>query len=100
MFTPAHFLVRCKLPYTPPYESGTELATAQAVAVDRLLLSGAILQYAVAEEEGLWWAILPAQTEWHAREMVASLPWCEREELKIIELSFFACNETQGFSLN
>lgn len=99
MYTPAHFMIRCQLPYSP-YEQGSDLATAQAVAVDRLLLSGAILQYAVAEEEGQWWAIIPAQTEWHARNLAASLPWCDAEQLKITELSFFACNETQGFSLN
>lgn len=99
MYTPAHFIIRCTLPYTP-YEQETDLATAQAMAVDRLLLSGAILQYAVAEEEGQWWAIIPAQTEWHARNLAASLPWCDTEQLKITELSFFASNETQGFSLN
>lgn len=99
MHTSAHFLIRCQLPATA-YATEPALAVAQAVVVDRLLLSGELLQYAVAKEEGQWWAIIPAQTEWQARQLAATLPWCDSEAVKVIELSFFACNEAQGFSLN
>lgn len=99
MYTPTNFLIRCQLP-SVPYHPEPELIVAQSVAVDRLLLSGALLQYAVAEDEGQWWAIIPAHTEWEARQLAASLPWCDTETMKITALSYFARNETEGFSLN
>ncbi|MEL6657825.1 MAG: hypothetical protein AAFY48_08305 [Bacteroidota bacterium] len=99
MFEPAHFLISCSLPHLEQ-EEDSQVALAQEVAVDRMLLAGQLLQYAVSEDEGRWWAILTAQTEWHVRQLAATLPWCMVDELKVTELSFFACNETQGFSLN
>ena len=99
MFEPAHFLISCVLPILAQ-ENDQDVAVAQEVAVDRLLLAGQLLQYAVSEDEGRWWAIITAQTEWHARQIAVSLPWCSVDELQIAELSLFACNETQGFSLN
>lgn len=99
MFEPAHFLISCPLPLLAR-EENQQITVAQEVAVDRMLLAGQLLQYAVSEDDGRWWAILTAQTEWHARQIAATLPWCSTEELQISELSFFACNETQGFSLN
>ena len=99
MFEPAHFLISCSLPLLAR-EEDQHVIVAQEVAVDRMLLAGELLQYAVSEDEGRWWAILTAQTEWHARQLVATLPWCDIDDLKVTELSFFACNETQGFSLN
>jgi hypothetical protein len=99
MYTSTHFLIRCQLPATS-YSTKPALAVDQAAVVNRLLLTGELLQYAVAEDEGQWWAIIPAQTEWQARQLAATLPWCDSEAVKVIELSFFACNEAQGFSLN
>mgnify|MGYP001798093252 CR=1 FL=1 len=99
MFTPAQFLISCPLPHLAQEEE-SQVTLAQEVAVDRMLLAGQLLQYAVSEDEGRWWAILTAQTEWHVRQLAATLPWCIMDELTVSELSFFACNETQGFSLN
>ena len=67
-------MISCSLPLLAR-EEDQHVIVAQEVAVDRMLLAGELLQYAVSEDEGRWWAILTAQTEWHARQLVATLPW-------------------------
>ena len=48
MFEPAHFLISCSLPLLAR-EEDQHVIVAQEVAVDRMLLAGELLQYAVSD---------------------------------------------------
>lgn len=99
MLEPQHYMLSCM--YQPTGQDRQQLMVAQqAEIINRLLLDGLVVQYALSEETGHWWAIVMAETEWEARSIASHLPLCADEVLKIVELSHFACNENTGFSLN
>jgi hypothetical protein len=96
MTSPSRFLLDCQL---PPIASDLLIAQ-QADLVQRLLVGGMLLHYALSDESRHWWAIVEADTEWEARQLANQLPLCEPDALRISMLSQYTSPEAAGFSLN
>ena len=92
----SRFLLDCQLP-----QPATDLLiNQQAKLVQRLLVDGSLLHYALSDESRHWWAIVEANTAWEARQLAHLLPLCQPDDLRISALSQYTAQEAAGFSLN
>jgi len=73
----------------PLTESFISRIPQQRQAVNRLLHSGKILNYALSLESSTLWAVFSAHSEAELMELVSSLPLTNDMKVHISELTFF-----------
>lgn len=95
------FMVNFTMPPELP-DHFLELLPYQEVMVDRYLLEGKLVNYALSLEEGKLWAVFNANSELEVLEMIVDFPLTAFMQVEISLLTRYQAPEhgPQGFSLN
>ncbi len=94
------YMVEFELPEVITQEF-MELIPAQREVVERLMLEGKMHSYALASDQTMAWAIIEADSEFTAMEILTELPLCEFLIPFVSELDFHqSAHFSHQFSLN
>ncbi len=100
--TPAeknHYLISGPLPGSDHTNCFTIYDRQEAV-VQRLLLEGRVLSYALSIESGEWWAVCCAETDYELQLTLTEMPLHCPQSTRVAPLQIYTTTELSGFCLN
>ena len=72
----------------------------QEQVVQRLLLEGRLVSYALSADNGEWWAVCRAETDFELQLTLTEMPWHRPDQTRIAPLQQYTSANLGGFSLN